>query len=444
MPFHADTSRKDILRQRSRDHVESLSGDLFLERIPESIYEDLVDNLRRRYGFRNGIPDGGRLRCSEYFLGLRRSAADGLLQCVQDMLRKAQAREYPVLPPPDGFRAPPENLSVFDQAGGIPFGYFDAAVTSEGLRIIEVQSQVTYVITSAFAGGHLRRSLALPGSSVFVHDPEADWQDLIDLHREIVAGPETQGIVIADRDLRQQKTVFEHVANQRELGLDMDVVDTRWIFEDDGRLWYRADPSDSRPKRVRRLYHRTLALEAMEEDDYPHCLDRWKFRFDRPYSDLVHINHPGTNFILSKHILPYVSHPLNPPCYELSEVADALRRGDIAAENFVWKHKLGVAGRGLFLLPGQNLLDRLTEEDQLGEYIAQSRVDFERFQTGDGLEKIVELRFMSVQSEDRLLLVPMARIGHMKTHPGGRQTCHIHFGENNSPGLGFCPVLIVD
>ncbi len=51
---------------------------------------------------------------------------------------------------------------------------------------------------------------------------------------------------------------------------------------------------------------------------------------------------------------------------------------------------------------------------------------------------------MSVQSEERLIVVPMARIGHMKTHPGGRETCHIHFGENNKPGLGFCPVLIVD
>ena len=432
------------MHPRSHDHVESLSGDLFLERIPEPIYEDLVDHLRRRYGFLNGTPDGGRLRCSEYFLGLRRSASDGLLQCVQEMLHKAQLQEYPELPLPDGFEAPPENLSAFDREGGIPFGYFDAAVTAEGLRIIEVQSQVTYVLTAAFAGNFLRRSLALPGSSVFAHGPEADWQDLINLNREIVAGPETQGIVIADRDLSRQKTVFEHLANQRELDMNIDVVDTRWMFEDGGRLWYRADPSESTPKPVRRLYHRTLALEAMEEDDYPRNMDLWKFRFDRPYEDLVHINHPGTNFRLSKHILPYVSHPLNPDCYELASVAEPLRRGEISEDDLVWKHKLGVAGRGLFLLPGRSLLDQLTEEEQLDEYIAQRRVDFERFQTGDGQEKIVELRFMSVQSADRLLVVPMARVGHIKTHPGGRQTCHIHFGENNKPGLGFCPVLVVD
>ncbi|MEM6454769.1 MAG: hypothetical protein AAF772_06710, partial [Acidobacteriota bacterium] len=419
-----------------QDRVESRSGDLFLERIPEPIYADLVEELRRRYGFLNGPSDGGSMRIAEYFVGLRRTAADTFDRLVRAILHGAQAGRFPRLPLPEGFQPPDANLPPFDRARGIPFGYFDAAVTEDGLRIIEVQSNVTYAVTAAFIGRFLQTSLSSSDLRVFVHDPETSWQDFVDLNRAIIADGETEGIVIADRDLDQQKTRFELYATQRELDVGIDVVDTRWIREQAGGLWYPSEAGAPTSKKVRRLYHRTLAMEAMEEDGYPHRADRWGFRFDRAYADMIHVNHPGKNFEISKHIQPYLAHALNPPCFELSEIAAHLRRGEIGYGDFVWKHKLGVAGRGLFLQPDRDVLDTLDRNDQLHDYIAQSRVDFERFRTGDGSEKIVELRFMSVQSADRLCVVPMARIGHVQGHANGGVTTHIHFGENNAPGYG--------
>lgn len=429
---------------RSTDHVKSIRGDCYLERIPEDLYAELTGTLARRHHFANGPQRGGRMRMAEYFLGLHRSAADDLLRLVKQIIKGAQAKRFLAAPFPDGFAPPAANLVPLEQNGGFTFGYFDAALTEAGLQVIELQGLPTYHVTAAFVSHFLGDRLSLPGSSVFVNAPEASWQRFIDLVQEVLAGEATAGIVLTDRNLAAQKTNFDFYATQREVDLNLDLVDTRHIFEEAGRLFYRRHEGDRTARPLHRLYNRVLALEAIEDDHYPRNSRQWRFRYDRTYADTVFVNHPARSFEISKHILPRVSDPINPPCFELDELATPLRRGEVGYGDFVWKHKWGVAGRSLFLLPTPEILDDLAGAGALGQYIAQRKVEYERFRTGDGQEKIVEVRLMTVQSTEALLVVPMARIGHVQTAEDGRSVHRIHFGDNNRPGYGFCPTLIVD
>ncbi len=426
----------------SADRVENRLGDCFLERIPESIYSELSRTLERRYRFINGPQRDGSLHLAEYFLGVRRRAADQLLAFVRQIIAHARAKRLLAASIPEGFA--PANLGPFEHQGGFSFGYFDAAVTRQGLRIIEAQAFPTYHITAAFVSHFLRERLQLPGASVFVNAPGTDWQSFIRHVQTVTAGERSQGIALTDRNLAAQRTTFEFFATQRELDLPVDLVDARFIFEENDRLYYRMPWNGGSIRPLSRLYNRLLPLEAIEDDHYPRASSRLGFRYDREYADFAISNHPARSFEISKHLLPYVSNPLNPECHELIELADFYRRGEIGYDDFVWKHKWGAAGRSLYLLPTAEILGDLTRAGTLADYIAQRKVEYERFYTGDGQKKIVEFRLMTVQSEDALLVVPMARIGHVRTTEDGRSVHHIHFGENNRPGYGFCPTLILE
>ena len=91
---------------------------------------------------------------------------------------------------------------------------------------------------------------------------------------------------------------------------------------------------------------------------------------------------------MSKRLSPYVDHPFNPPCHELSEVAQDFRSGKLNLDDYIWKHKWGGAGHRLFLSPNLSTLTGLS--DNLSAYIAQKKVNFKRFKTDDEQEKIIE------------------------------------------------------
>ncbi len=423
--------------ERSCDHAESRNGDAFLERMPEPVYRQLVEMFESEYHFINGE----QMRIAEYFLGISGHLADILLHFVRHIIEKASLKQFPSAVIPDGFSPAQASMLPLEQNNGFSFAYFDAAITGEGMKIIEISAFPTYSLPSVKISCFLRERLSLPDCRIFPDAPHADWHDFVGLTREIIAGDAGEGIIITDRNLAGQKTNFSFYAIQQELGGKIDVVDSGQIFEKDRRLFYQ---TDQQVKQVRRLYNRVVPPEAMIKDNYPHNPETWHFRFDQPYEDMVFVNHPCKYFEVSKGLLPYLIDPLNPPCYELAEVADQFRSGTLPFSEFVWKDAWGYAGHSNVLLPNIRILEELARENMLDRYIAQQKIPFEVFRTGDDLEKIVELRFMTVQSDDRLLVTPMARIGHVHRTREGGIVYKIHFGDNNMPGYGFCPVLIFD
>ncbi len=91
------------------------------------------------------------MRLAEYFLGIAKSTAGEFFQFVQDTIHMAMANRLPGAPVPDGFGLPDASLMPLERQGGFSFGYFDAALSEKGLRLIEAQGLPTRQLSERLA-----------------------------------------------------------------------------------------------------------------------------------------------------------------------------------------------------------------------------------------------------------------------------------------------------
>ncbi len=412
-----------------------LSGQCFIRKIPDATYLALVAEFEKLYHFQNG----DRMQIANYYVGVKKSLVRPFVDFIHQVYAHSMQGVFPSYPSLTGFDALPETLNTVENNGGFTFGSFDMAVSAQGLRNIEFQAVATYPISAAKMSQLLIQKLN-SNATTFVEEPELTWNDFIGIYKNIIQGDTSSETVIVDIEALHQKTNFEFYATQHELGGKISIVDASTIFENNNKLYYTTDTA-VQAKQLHRFYNRILIADALYAKGYP-ASDFWKFRFDRAYEEVRFVNHPSKQFDISKRLAPYVAHPFNPACYELSEVVDQFREGVLRYEDFVWKHKWGAAGHALILSPSEKKL--MSISDTIGDYIAQKKVNFHIFKTEDGLEKIVELRFMTAQHANGINIVPMARIGRVVRKKDGSIDYKIHFGDNNQIGYGFSPVLVFD
>ena len=424
-----------LLSQTNSDkHQQS---DVTLERIPENIHREIVDMFSRDYHFKNGE----RMRISNYVVKIDRSLSDTFVAFIQGIIKGLSDYQFPNLPAPNGFKPNAQNLLQTELSGCFSLGSFDMAVTNDGLQNIEFQAVATYPISAAKINQYLLDNLPLDNAYIFADSPDTNWRSFINLYNTIIGGDQQEGVVLIDRRIAEQKTNFEFFATKKELDIPIEIVDMKYLFEKDKGLFYTT-PSNNRPQKVTRFYNRILLAEALFEDDYPNKNEMWKFRFDQKYESLKFVNHPIKQFEVSKRLSPHFTHPFNPLCYTLSEVTQAFKNGDLKYDDYVWKHKWGAAGHRLVLSPNEKILEELSPYWK--DYIAQQKVNYKIFRTDDNQEKIVELRFMTAIHNKEMIIVPMARLGHITRNSKGNTLFKIHFGDNNKEGYGFSPVVIVD
>ncbi len=407
---------------------------IFLKRIPDPIYKKMVEVFANQYHFENG----DRMRIANYYVEISQEISNNFIQFIEEITQSIVENNVPELPAPEGFAPCAENLLPTELNGNFSLASFDMAVTEHTLQNIEFQAISTYPISTAKLNKILLDNLSLSNAYIFADKPSTTWEDFIQLYDNIIGGGETEGLIITDRYVASQKTNFEFYATQQELNIPIDIVDMADIVEKEGTLYYSKEEQSIK---INRFYNRILLSEALFEDNYPQNNALWKFRFDKKYDSLKFINHPIKLYEVSKRLSPYIRHPYNPTCFELSEVAQDFQNGTLKFDDFVWKHKWGAAGSGLILSPNSSILEQLS--DTLEDYIAQKKVQFKRFKTDDGLEKIIELRFMTATHQNKTIITPMARIGHLVQDPSGVTKFKIHFGDNNKEGYGFSPVVIV-
>ncbi|MFK7947237.1 MAG: hypothetical protein AB8G11_06600 [Saprospiraceae bacterium] len=420
-------------KKKRMEETNYSSEDVFIKRIPNQAYKEMIDVFSEQYHFNNGE----RMRIANYYVGISQRLANIFNEFIEEINQGIVEKKYPQLPTPEGFEPHSDNLLPAEQNGLFTFASFDMAVMENSLQNIEFQAVSTYPVSAAKLNQILLQHLQEEDAYIFADNPTTTWKDFTEMYEEIIADNQTEGIVLTDRLLKQQKTSFEFYATQKELNTSIEIVDMEDIEERDNRLFYT---KNGKSQKINRLYNRILLAEALFEDNYPNNTKTWKFRFDKSYKELKFINHPVKLYEVSKRLSPYISHQFNPTCYELSEVAEDFRKRKLKFKDYVWKHKWGGAGHRLILSPNFSILEELS--DNLEEYIAQKKVNFKLFKTDDGQEKIVELRFMTAIHNNNMIIVPMARLGHITQSIEGVMQFKIHFGENNKEGYGFSPVVI--
>ncbi len=412
-----------------------------LERIPDEVYDEITQYLVDKYHFLNGSENGGRMRLANYFVRIKKPLVEKFIDFIQEIVIKTQHNAFPKMTLPEGFESSEGNLTKHEKLGGFSFGSFDMAVTSTTLQSIEFQAIATYPFTAAKLNTLLKNKLDLVDAYAFANDKNTTWEDFINIYQRIMGGGDKKPLVLTDRNLNHQKTNFEFYATQKELGLPVDIVDIESIFEENQSLFYKT--ATNKVQKIERLYNRILPNEAIYDDNYPNH-PKWQLRYDKTYRDLTFINHPQRLFEISKRLLPYLEHPFNPPALELQHSAAQFLKGKLLYSDYVWKHKDGAAGFSLFLLPTEAILMKLIANETISNYIAQRKVNYHIFKTDDGLDKIIELRFMTAHTANTLNIIPMARIGHVLKNANNSLSYKIHFGDNNKPGYGFAPVLIFE
>ncbi len=416
-----------------------MNNQIFLQRISDKIYGEAVNFLRDEYYFLNGAENGGRMRLANYFVGISQGLSDEFITFINHVVEQTKNNDFPTMNLPEGFASQDENLTDFEKTNNFSFGSFDMAVTENGLQSIEFQAIATYPFTATKINQFIKNKLNLSNTYIFANDKKETWDDFISIYQSIMGGKYKKPIILVDRNLQHQKTNFEFYALQKELGISVDMVDIEAIFEQDKMLFYQTATNEK--KKIERLYNRVLPSEAIYEDHYPSNL-KWRFRYDKLYHDLKFINHPRKLFEVSKRLLPYLDHPFNPPAFELKNVVSEFLNGSLSYLDYVWKHKEGAAGFSLILSPTETILKQLIAENRLSDYIVQRKVNYKIFKTDDGLEKIVELRFMTAYTKETTNIIPMARIGHCVKQENGSMVYKIHFGDNNRLGYGLAPVFI--
>jgi len=416
----------------------NMQKDIYLEKIPDQVYQHMVDLFEHHYHFKNGE----KMRLANYYVGISRALSNHFVQFIEEVKQGIIQQKHPHLSIPDGFTPHTDNLLATEVGKDVSFASYDMAVTEQGLQNIEFQAIATYPVSAARLNKCILDSIIDTNAHIFADSPSTTWDDFISFYASIIAGNASKGVIITDRLVDQQKTNFEFYATQKELDASIEIVDMKHLFEKDQALFYNPIGKAQQPIKVKRLYNRILLAEALFEDDYPKNSSTWNFRFDKHYENLKFVNHPVKSFEISKRLSPYIKHPFNPVCFELLAVAQDFRNGLLKYDDYVWKHKWGAAGHRLILSPNATILDKITPD--LKDYIAQKKVNFKIFKTTDGQEKIVELRFMTATLQQRSIIVPMARIGHVAQSSTGEKIFKIHFGDNNQEGYGFSPVIIFD
>ena len=214
-----------VLEHKQNTQATSIDSDIFIERIPVEIYEQMMETFSKAYHFQNGIENGGRMRIANYYVGISRSLADTYVQFIREIQQGLADNKYPAFPTPEGFQPHVENLLQTELENSCSFASYDMAVTENGLQNIEFQALATYPISAAKLSQYLIKQLNLENAFTFADSPTTTWKDFTDLYKTIIAGEEKDGIVMTDRLLSQQKTKFEFYATQKELDVSIDLVD---------------------------------------------------------------------------------------------------------------------------------------------------------------------------------------------------------------------------
>ncbi len=422
-----ETNMKDVVISKKLNINEGIK----LKRIPELTYQKILNYFEKRYHFKNGE----EMQLGNYYVEIDKRISDSFVLFIKQVLNQ----EYPELFSIEGFKPSEETLIDIERGKGFSFGSFDMAVTEKGLQNIEFQAVATYPISAARMNTILLDAISDSNAFVFAENMNTKWNDFIKLYSQVFQVDGTNKVVLVDREVEKQKTKFEFFATKEELNVPVNIVDVRDIIENNNSLCYKHGNDFVK---INAFYNRVLITEALYKDNYPTNLDRWKFRFDKKYNGLKYINHPIKQFEISKRLCPFIEHEYNPDCFELSNTDHLFKSKELRYQDYVWKHKWGAAGNDLILEPNEQILESL--ENETSNYIAQKKVEYKVFKTDDELEKIVELRFMTAVHQDKIIIVPMARVGHIEKTKDGTINYKIHFSDNNKEGYGFSPVIIRD
>lgn len=214
--------------------------------------------------------------------------------------------------------------------------------------------------------------------------------------KEVIVGDEDpENVILMEIFPEAQKTRIDFWATQQALGIE--VVCMTKVIKEGNKLYYE---KDGKRIRIHRIYNRVIFDDLYQFKDL-------KTNFNI-FDDLevTWVTNPDWFFMISKCIMPMLSHESVPDSYYLDEIPK-----DIDLSQYVLKPLFSFAGKGVNLEPTWDLLNTIKD---LKNYMLQKKVSYAPLvRTLNERSSRVELRILFVWNEKEGKLKPVINLTRM-------------------------------
>ncbi len=224
------------------------------------------------------------------------------------------------------------------------------------------------------------------------HDKESYLKEL---KKVILGSAKPENVILLEIYPEKQKTRIDFWATKKALGIE--VVCMTKVLKEGKKLFYE---KDGKKIPIHRIYNRVIVDDLKQIPDF-------KTNFNL-YDDVdvVWVTNPDWFFMISKCIMPKLSHEYIPNSYYLTDVP-----ADLDLTKYVLKPLFSFAGRGINLDPTWEIIAQLVDKR---DFILQRKVEYASLiKTNTEKNAKVELRILYVWNEEEGKLKPVINLTRM-------------------------------
>ncbi len=366
------------------------------ETFNENYKQEYYDNLKNDLAQSFGEPCAFRISETPFFIGkeLKQEVFD-TCDTIIEQLWKIDFEEIREKFIPKKLQSPlalgkPHFLAI-------DFGLCEDGQGGIAPKLIELQSFPSLFLYQALLGKtFLKNYPQIPkkGFHFYLNDlNEASY--LEELKRVIVGDENPENVILLEIYPEKQKTRIDFWATKQALGIE--VLCLTKVIKEGKNLFYE---KNGRKVKINRIYNRVILDELLQMPDL-----KTDFNLTDDV-DVEWVTHPDWFFMISKCIMPLLSHKNIPQSFYLNDFPKDL---DLSA--YVLKPLFSFAGKGINLNPTLEFIEGIKDRHN---YILQSKVKYAPIvKAPSGTNSKVELRILYTWSDSENRLMPVINLTRM-------------------------------
>jgi glutathionylspermidine synthase len=280
---------------------------------------------------------------------------------------------------------------------GIDFGLCVDEKGNLSPQLIELQAFPSLFFYQAFLGeAYLRNYPIIPKAGYHYylggHDKESYFQEL---KKVILGDTPPEHVILMEIFPEKQKTRIDFWATRQALGIE--VVCMTKVIREGRKLFYE---KEGKKIAIHRIYNRVIFDDLAQIPDLKTNFNL----FDAV--DVTWVTNPDWFFMISKCIMPLLSHESIPDSYYLDEIPS-----DLDLKGYVLKPLFSFAGKGIHLEPTWELIEAISDRKN---YMLQKKVEYASLiKTNTEKNAKVELRILYLWNDEAGRLKPVINLTRM-------------------------------
>lgn len=364
----------------------------FNDKFKQEYYDNLKNDLAQTFG----EPCAFRISETPFFIGkeLKKEVFDAC-DSIIEQLWKIEFEEIREKFIPKKLQSPlplgkPHFLAI-------DFGLCEDVQGGIAPKLIELQSFPSLFFYQALLGKtFLKNYPQIPKEGFhFYFNNLNETSYLEELKRVILGNELPEHVVLLEIYPEKQKTRIDFWATKQALGIE--VLCLTKVIKEGKNLFYE---KNGKKVRIKRIYNRVILDELLQMPDL-----KTDFNLTDDV-DVQWVTHPDWFFLISKCIMPLLSHKNIPQSFYLNDFPK-----DLNLSAYVLKPLFSFAGKGINLNPTLEFIEGIKDKHN---YILQSKVKYSPIvKAPSGTNSKVELRILYTWSDTENRLMPVINLTRM-------------------------------